>query len=66
MLSEVISEVAALFEYAPALRVSALKVELDSLGLWVFHPDSLVPLFRNPFESFMFASARVPDRFKSL
>ena len=54
MLSEVIPQIAALFENTGTVRIPTLKIELDSLSFRVLDPDSLVPLFRYAFESLMF------------
>lgn len=44
VLPEVVSEIARLFEHAPALRIHALEVQLLSLGLRVLDLDGLVPV----------------------
>jgi hypothetical protein len=50
VLPEVVSEIAWLFEHAPALRIHALEVQLLSLGLRVLDLDGLVPVRRNALE----------------
>ena len=57
VLPEVISQVTALLKNTPTVRVFALEVELHSLSLRVLNSDSLVPLLRDPFESFVLASS---------
>jgi hypothetical protein len=54
MLSEVISQVAALLEDAATVRIPTLEVKFDSLSLRVFYPYSLVPLLRDALECLVF------------
>ena len=51
MLSEVVSQIAALLEHTSTARVLTFEIELDSLCLRILHSYSLVPLLRNSIES---------------
>ena len=57
VLTEMVTQVAALLEDAPALRVLALEVKFDSLSFRVFNSDGLMPLLRNALEGFMLVSS---------
>lgn len=52
VLSEVISEVAALLEDTLAACVPAFEIQLDALSDQVFDLDRLVPLLGNTLERF--------------
>lgn len=66
MLPEVISQVATFLERWPTAGVLAFEVEFNTLSLWVFDPNRLVPLFWDSFESFVFVPARAADFVKLL
>ncbi len=55
MFTEVVSEIAAFLKDTSTVRVSALKVKLYPLCLWVLYSDGLMPLFGYPFKRFMLA-----------
>lgn len=57
MFSKVIPQITALFEHTVTVRVLTFKIELDSLCFRIFNSDGLVPLFRYPFECFVFVSS---------
>lgn len=65
MLPKVISKIAAFFENTSAVRVSTFEVQFNSLSVRVLDTNSLMPLFRDPFESFVFWAASITYFFKS-
>lgn len=50
VFAEVVAQVAAFLESGVATWVAALEVELDTLRLWVFDSNGLVPLLRDAVE----------------
>lgn len=59
MFSKVVSEVAGLLEFAAAVVVHALEVQLDAPRVWVAHLDGLMPSCRNTLECFRYLFERL-------
>ena len=64
MFPKVVSKITTFLEDTPAVGVSALEVQLNSLSIRVFDTYRLMPLFRNSLEGFVFGAARVADFFE--
>ena len=60
MLSEVIPEVAALLEDTVTALVLAFEEQLDTLGQFILHLNSFVPVVRNTGKSFRVALLFLP------
>lgn len=57
MFSEMVPQIAALFENTLTVRVFALEIQLHSLSFRILHSNGLMPLFRYAFEGFVLASS---------